>query len=97
MSYTDLECLSDNIDENYKTKMSGELKNFLHKFSSNLSILSFFTCFITLIILLVLLIINSFFSYIDIFYNIVQYIAIVIFFVIMLSYYILYKNTKKQN
>lgn len=97
MNMSDMECLTDNIDNNYKNKMVGELKGFLLNFSSRLSTLSFFTCFITLFILIVLLVINSFFSDMDIFYNIIQYVTVSIFFIIMLSYYILYKNTKKEN
>jgi predicted ferric reductase len=93
MDNKELEYLTDNINENYKDKMSSDLKGFMNNFSSKLSILSFATCFITLFILIVLLIINSFFTTNDVFYNIIQYISITIFFTIMLSYYIVYKKT----
>lgn len=89
-----LKSFINEIGDVYKKKMGSNLNTFLNSFNTKLNILSICTCFITLIILVLLVIVNNFFASVDIFYNIIQYISISIFFIIMLTYYILYKNTK---
>lgn len=89
-----LKSFINEIGDVYKKKMGSNLNTFLSGFNTKLNILSICTCFITLIILVLLVIVNNFFASVDIFYNIIQYISISIFFFIMLTYYILYKNTK---